>query len=291
MTGFHRPVLLSEVISAFEPLPGKTIIDATVGGAGHAKEMVRRGANVLGIDADPDAVKRAMQELNQVPGGTWKIVQGNFRDLKEIVAKVKLHSIDGILMDLGVSSFQIDNPNKGFRYLDEATKLDMRFDPSVGQTAGDILAQKSCDELYEIFSYYGEEKRARAISMAIVRARAVNQIEYAGQLTDLIGRLVSPQEKVGTMARIFQALRIAVNDELGSLKKGLSDANDLLKINGIICIISFHSLEDRIVKLYFRQSNNLVEITKKPITASQAEIEENSRSRSAKLRIAMKEFL
>jgi 16S rRNA (cytosine1402-N4)-methyltransferase len=191
-------------------------------------------------------------------------------------------------MDLGVSSYQINNPEKGFRYLERNAKLDMRFDPSSVQTAADILNTASCAELYEIFSKYGEEKRSRAIAAFIVSTRTVSPIETAGNLTDLIDKSVGNGEKIATTARIFQALRIRVNDELASLRNGLADARDLLAKDGKLAVISFHSLEDRIVKLTFRQANDLIELNKKPIEATENEVRDNKRSRSAKLRIAVK---
>lgn len=259
----HVPVLLREAVDGLDVKPGGKYIDATFGAGGHAAEIEKRGGNVLSIDADPEAHAQ---------------VTGNFRDIEKIAKENGFERVDGVLFDLGVSSMQLDSPERGFSYRFNGP-LDSRLDPTRGQTAADIINTYSEGELYEIFARLGEENNARAIARAIVRARGVEKITTTEKLVKVIG------ESQPVLSRIFQALRITVNDELGALREGLSSAGKLLINGGRLVVISFHSLEDRIVKQYMRNSDWRV-LTKKPITASNDEVIANPRSRSAKLRIA-----
>jgi len=257
--------MVEEVLEGLQVAPGKRFIDATYGGGGHASEIVRRGGEVLGIDVDPDTGPHA--------------VHGNFRNIEEIAKKEGFSEVDGILFDLGVSSHQLDTGDRGFSYRFVDAPLDLRFNQNEGETAAELLKRVSEDELYEILATFGEEEHSRAIATAIVRARRVSPVRTTGDLLKIIGKK--------TASQVFQALRIVVNDELNALKEGLHGAKDLLKPNGRLAVISFHSLEDRIVKLYFKTDAWKL-ITKKPIVPGHEEIKVNKRARSAKLRIAEK---
>lgn len=258
----HIPVLRKEAIEGLLVAPGKRFIDATYGGGGHSGEIKMRGGEVLGIDADPDT----------------DAVHGNFRDIVKIASEYGFTKVDGILFDLGVSSHQFDTPERGFSFRFPDQPLDMRMS-GTGETAGELLARVTENELYEIFAKFSEVESSRAIAHAIVGTRKVSPINSTGDLLQIVGKQHAPQ--------IFQALRIAVNDELNALKEGLEGAKVLLKPGGRLVVISFHSLEDRIVK-QFLKSDGWKLITKKPVTPGEAEITENARSRSAKLRIAEK---
>jgi 16S rRNA (cytosine1402-N4)-methyltransferase len=257
----HIPVLLNEAVAGLKVAPGKRFIDATYGGGGHAREIERLGGRVLGIDTDPDT----------------KAIHGNFRDIEEIAKKNGFVTVDGILFDLGVSSHQLDTPERGFSYRFADAPLDLRLNQHEGMTAAQYLKNVSEDQLYETLATYSEEEHSRAIAHAIILARRVSDIKTTGDLLNIVGRKSAP--------RIFQALRIVVNDEIGVLKKGLEGAKKLLIPGGRLVVISFHSLEDRMVKLFMREDGWKV-ITKKPITPDARELMENKRSRSAKLRIA-----
>lgn len=272
MSQYHTPIMVQEVTDGLQAAPGKRFIDATIGGGGHTKEIVKRGGIVLGIDTDKDAV-----EENK--GMEWKVVQGNFRNIEKIAKENGFEAVDGILFDLGVSSHQLDTAKRGFSYRFEEAPLDLRLNQNEGITAAEYLQEVTEQELYEILATFGEEEHSRAIATAIVRARRVNPIKTTGDLLHIVGKKAASQ--------IFQALRIAVNDELNALKEGLTGAKELVKPGGRLVVISFHSLEDRIVKLYFKTDAWKL-ITKKPVIASEEEIKSNKRSRSAKLRIAEK---
>jgi len=257
--------MVEEVASGLQVAPGKRFIDATYGGGGHASEIVRRGGEVFGIDADPDTGPHA--------------VHGNFRNIEKIAKEHGFDTVDGILFDLGVSSHQLDTPERGFSYRFGDAPLDLRLNQNKGETAAELLAKVSEGDLYEILATFGEEEHSRAIATAIVRARRVSPIRTTGDLLQFVDTR-SP-------SRVFQALRIAVNDELNALKEGLQGAKNLLKPGGRLAVISFHSLEDRIVKQFVKTDAWKV-ITKKPIVPHHEEIVRNKRARSAKLRIAEK---
>jgi 16S rRNA (cytosine1402-N4)-methyltransferase len=262
---YHTPVMVEEVVSGLQVAPGKRFIDATYGGGGHASEIVRRGGEVLGIDVDPDTGPHA--------------VHGNFRNIERIAKKNGFDKVDGILFDLGVSSHQLDTPERGFSYRFGNAPLDLRMNQGEGRTAAELLQKVTEQELYEILATFGEEEHSRAIASSIVRARHVSPVRSTGDLLKFVEKR--------SASRMFQALRIVVNDELNALKEGLSGAKNLLKPGGRLVVISFHSLEDRIVKLSLKTDAWKL-ITKKPIVAGDIERRANSRSQSAKLRIAEK---
>lgn len=286
MSDYHTPVLITEVIKALEIAKGKKYIDATLGGAGHTEEILKRGGTVLGIDTDTDAIDEAKQRLQEYTGYT--LVQGNFRDIGTIAKEHEFLHIDGILFDLGVSSHQLDTPERGFSYRFTDAPLDLRLSQEYGDTAAQLVNQATEDELYECIATYGEEQLARPIARALCSARSIKKIEKVQDVVRIIEELAGSREHATPiLSRVFQALRIAVNDELKSLKSALEQSKDILKPEGRLVVISFHSLEDRIVKQYMR-SNGWEAITKHPIVPSEREVYENKRSRSAKLRIAKK---
>ena len=289
----HVPVLLKESIEALTVIPGQRYIDATVGAGGHAREIIHAGGILLGIDQDENALEIARATLEDGTNtkestSSWKLIHGNFKDIETLAKKEEFTDVDGILFDLGVSSMQLDTPKRGFSYRFTDAPLDLRMDASGGDTAAQLVNRVGQEELYDIFSTYGEEQLARKLADAAVRARAVKRIQTVGDLIDIV-KTVAPNEgmRYGVLSRVFQGIRIAVNDELGSLKKGLNGAQRLLAPGGRLVVISFHSLEDRMVKQYMRQSGWEI-VTRHPIRPTDTEMYENSRSRSAKMRVAIK---
>ncbi len=284
----HIPVLTRQVLDWLSPVPDGRYIDATLGGGGHAVEIVRSGGKVLGIDQDLDAiefVKKSKQDL--IKSNKLLIFKGNFRDIKQIATENKFGEVQGILFDLGVSSHQLDDGIRGFS-LKKNAALDMRMDAGTQILAKDIVNTYSKEELTDIFLRYGEEENAKRIAQEIVDARHSSKIETTQDLATVVNRVVVGGGKIHPATRVFQALRIEVNGELTSLQKGIRDAFDLLLPGGKMVVISFHSLEDRIVKRTFSEW----EIkgwgsikTKKPIMAEPDEVAKNPRARSAKLRI------
>jgi 16S rRNA (cytosine1402-N4)-methyltransferase len=276
----HHSVMPLEVLEALRPAPGKVFVDGTLGGAGHARLLLEAGASVIGVDQDPFALERAraMQLQNLT------VVQGNFRDLETLVTE----PVDGVLLDLGVSSFQLDDDARGFSYHADAP-LDMRMSQS-GDSAADVVNTLEQEELARIIYEYGEERHSRRIARAIVEARAKQPIETTAQLSEVIRRGYPGGHARGVhpARRSFQALRIYVNDELGALEEGLRAAVNVLKPGARLAVISFHSLEDRIVKRFVRDHAQLEALTKKPLEPSGAELARNPRARSAKLRVAQK---
>lgn len=289
MSQNHIPVLPREVIEALSVEEGKRYIDATVGAGGHSAEIVKRGGMVLGIDQDTRALTLAKERLEKEnQANHWTLAHGNFRDIGDIAKEHGFTGIDGILFDLGVSSMQLDAPDRGISYRFTDAPLDVRMDMSGGDTAAQLVNRCSESELYDIFSTYGEEQLARPIAHAFVSARAVNPITTVGDVVRIVESVVPGEiERHGVLSRVFQGMRIAVNDELGSLKEGLAQAGGLLAPGGKLVVISFHSLEDRIVKLYMKKGGWDV-VTAHPIRPAEDETTANRRSRSAKLRIAIK---
>lgn len=287
----HIPVLSSEAIAALLVKPNTWYVDATLGGGGYTVELLKKDARVLGIDADKDAIEstreRIQNELVQKKEGIhWLLHHGNNRHIVEICKEYKIMP-RGIVFDLGVSSFQLDTPQKGFSFRFKDAPLDLRLDQTQGENASTIIQTYSREDLYEIFTTYGEEERARTITDAIVSARRVKPIKTTGQLFALIEQKVQKGLVDEISARIFQALRIEVNDELGSLKQALEGSFEVLPKGGRLAVVSFHSLEDRIVKRVLKTRGWKV-IHKEPIRPSDDELEKNRRSRSAKLRIGEK---
>lgn len=291
MSTFHVPVMLEEVIEALKTIPRKRYIDATVGGGGHAWEIVKRGGVLIGIDADYEAIEFTRRKLEVGSGkleriGSWKLVRGDFRDIEKIAREHGFDKVSGILFDLGVSSYQLDTPGRGFSYRFTDAPLDARFDPSGGETAAQLVNRASEDELYDILATLSEEQLARPIARAIFSTRAVKRITSVGELVRIVESVGGKREKLpAVLSRVFQALRMAVNDELGALKQGLVGSQNLLVPGGRLVVISFHSLEDRLVKR-FMISGAWKVITKHPILPSRQEVRRNPRARSAKLRIA-----
>lgn len=293
MSEYHRPVLVNEVLAALRVVSGAKYIDATVGGGGHGIEIVRRGGVLLGIDVDREAIEHARIEFEiqcseLKEGRDWTLVQGNFRDIQGIAKEHGFAQVAGVLFDLGVSSHQLDTAGRGFSYRWQEAPLDLRLDQSQGLTAAELIKKLDENELYEILAKFGEEKLARPIAAAIGRARHLKEIKTTGDLREAIATVVKrSKEETGVLARVFQALRIAVNDEIEVLREGLEGAKKVLGRGGRLVVISFHSLEDRAVKQFMRSSTWKL-INKKPIEASYGEIMVNPRARSAKLRIAEK---
>ena len=274
----HQPVMLSEALDLLNVQPGGVYVDATFGGGGHTRGIVERGGQVLALDQDPDAHKRA----ERLGGVAIRFVKANFRDLEAVLASQGSPPVNGILADLGVSSFHFDDPARGFSYQQEGP-LDMRMGDS-GPTAAEIVNTLPEEELANIIWRYGEERQSRRIARAIVAARAQAPIETTTQLAEIIRRAVGFRKAGHPARRTFQALRIYVNDELGALTELLEAAGRVLAPGGRLVVISFHSLEDRIVKHFLREDPRFRVLTKKPLVASAAEQEKNPRSRSAKLR-------
>ncbi len=313
MRQFHQPVLTDEVIHYLRPQPGGKFIDATLGGGGHTQNILQRvlpGGKVLGIDLDPIAIHAAIQAI-QPNKNNLIIVQDNFKNINKIANVHQFTKIDGILLDLGLSSGQLSDQKRGFSFLAEGS-LDMRFGGSgqSGLTAQDILNQSSQSDLIDIFKTYGEERLAGPISKKIVEVRQTRPLTTPAQLVEIVSeiyrRYYRGQSKINPATKVFQALRIAVNDELNNLREVLPPAVKLLRRGGRLAIISYHSLEDRLVKDFFRQESrdcicpaeipvcrcghrrSLKIITKKPVIPNPQELLTNPRARSAKLRVAEK---
>jgi 16S rRNA (cytosine1402-N4)-methyltransferase len=293
MSNYHIPVLLNEVINGFSIKPDKRFIDCTMGGGGHTEEILKNGGKVLAIDQDDDAIEEVTKRLQNYINTDKLIVQkGNFKNLKEIAVTNNFTKVDGILFDLGVSTHQLEKSERGFSFNSDAP-LDMRMDRSKTVTASDLVNGLNKGELYELFTKLGEEHYARPIAEAIVRARSIKPITKCNELANVIltVRKRSGKDRTHPATRIFQALRIAVNDELNVLREVLPDTLELVKKDGKIIVISFHSLEDRIVKQFFIQEEVkgvLVREPEKPIGPTEEEVNINPRARSAKLRIARK---
>ncbi len=293
MDNYHKSVLRDEVLQILRvSIQGNWFLDATLGDGGYALEILKRGGKIFGVDVDPQALERAKGRLQGAGYSEqdFKLIQGNFRDIDNLLQTDAEIKFAGAILDLGVSSLQLEIPERGFSFA-KAGLLDMRMDPSLEVRALDLINGLNKGELYELFDKYGEEKFAKSIADFVVFARSIKRIETTKELADLVVKVYQKKgyrEKIHPATRVFQALRIAVNDELNVLEEGLPKILGKIKKDGFILVISFHSLEDRIVKNTFRkwQKLGLGEIlTKKPITSDKAEVEQNPRSRSAKLRV------
>ena len=286
----HVPVLLQEVLVYLKPEPKKVFIDGTVGQGGHALELIKRvlpEGRLLAIDRDPHNLAIARNRLADYTDAVI-FVCDSFANIKESPYVSKFLQVDGILLDLGFSSYHIQDPTRGFSFMAEGL-LDMRYNPSEHvESAADIVNTWSEEELAKIFRQYGEEAKARPIAQAIIRARKQEEIKTTTQLAAVVEQVVKRRGKVHPATKVFQALRIAVNDELGEIERALPDMVDLLKPGGRLAIISFHSLEDRIIKQFFKQHPDLEVLTKRPIGPTEEEVRANPRARSAKLRVAQK---
>lgn len=299
MNRFHTPVLLKEVLDFLRVKKGSKYIDATLGGGGHTIQILERGGILLGIDCDQDAIDYTRRKW-KVESRKWKIQEknltlalGNFKDIDKIALLKSFSKVSAVLFDLGVSSHQLEKSERGFSYL-KTGPLDMRMDKELRVKAADLLSILTKGELYELFSKLGEERFAWIISNGIVRTRGIKPIKTTKDLVILIEEALGKKGQTSVLRRgliakrVFQALRIAVNDELNNLKEALPKAYTLLEGGGRLMVISFHSLEDRIVKNAFKdlKLKNIGKIiTKKPVVPSIEEITKNSRSKSAKLRV------
>lgn len=319
----HRPVLADEVLAGLNVQPGGRFIDGTLGGGGHTQLLLQQsrstrrrahrdsradgdaGGQVLGLDVDPAAIRRVRKRFpGEISAGRLSVAQAPFDQMDRIARQRGFTGVDGILLDLGLSSFQLDTPARGFAFRHDGP-LDMRFDPSTGSSAAELINNSSWEEIADILYQYGEERQSRSIARAIVASRPVST---TAELADIVCRTLRSRgrQRIHPATRTFQALRIAVNDELGQLARAMSQIPALLRPTGRVAIISFHSLEDRLVKEWMRDNARrfrpdptlpaggqeqipvLAVCNKKPIVPAAAEIEENPRSRSARLRIAEK---
>lgn len=287
MSEYHVPVLLEPIIEAFNPSEEKIFLDCTFGGGGHSRALLDKGAQVIGIDQDEDAIQNAQSLLNTYQN--LQLIHDNFSHLEVIAKKYHFGTFDGILFDLGVSSWQLDTQDRGFSF-NKPAQLDMRMSKEQGVMAKDLIAALGVSELTKLFQLYGGEPRAKKIAQKIVTDRTKAPITTTTQLSQLVERIYQGQRgKIHPATKVFQALRIAVNDELNVIKDVLPVAVELLKPNGLCGIISFHEGEDRIIKTYFKEQSELGRLelcTPKPIVARDEEVARNIRSRSAKLRIA-----
>lgn len=306
----HKSVMAAEVLEYLEPRPGSICLDGTLGGGGHAAMILKASGpdgRLIGLDRDEDALKAAGGFLRQF-GERATLVHEDFRDLKAVLERLGIEKIDGMVLDVGVSSYQLESPERGFSFMRDAI-LDMRMDRSRGVTARDLVNTLDVEELTRIFREYGEEREARRIARAIERRRGEKPVETTGELAEIVAAAVPVRFRARSIhpaTRVFQALRIAVNDELEGLKQGIADGFDVLASGGRMVVISFHSLEDRIVKNAFRgfatgcicpprapkcmcgRTPEARLLTKKAVKPSLQEVETNPRARSARLRAVMK---
>ncbi|MBN1910844.1 MAG: 16S rRNA (cytosine(1402)-N(4))-methyltransferase RsmH [Pirellulales bacterium] len=289
VSSVHVPVLAEEVLQWLEPRPGSVVVDGTLGGGGHTRllaQQVGDAGSVIAIDRDPAAIDLAEQRLAGLP---VRLVQANYRDLPEVLKALEIETVDAILLDLGLSSDQLADPKRGFSFSGTGT-LDLRFDPTAGEPTWRWLNRLGPTDLATILRTYGEERFSRRIASAIVERRQSPKgpIRTAAELAELIRRCVPSggHDRIDPATRTFQALRIASNEELKSLEIALRRLPECLKPDGRLAVISFHSLEDRRAKAAFRDDPRWETLTKKPIRPTDAEIESNPRSRSAKLRVA-----
>jgi 16S rRNA (cytosine1402-N4)-methyltransferase len=282
----HRPVLLDEVLEWLAPRPGAVIVDGTVGAGGHAAALALKVGDtgrVIGLDRDPEMLALAGQATAGLP---VTLRQRPYSETAEVLDELGIGPVDGIVLDLGLSSDQLAWEHRGFSFSREGP-LDMRFDPNVKPSAADIINTYRETDLADLFYQLGEERHSRRVARRIVEARRLGPITTTSQLADLVRRSIPGKwGPIDPATRVFQALRIAVNDELGHLDTILEQVSDLLKPGGRVAIISFHSLEDRRVKVSFRANPALTVLTRKPLTASTEEIQRNPRARSAKMRVA-----
>lgn len=301
MTEYHTPVLAEEVGAFLRPAPGLLFLDGTLGGGGHSEVFLKAGASVIALDRDGDAIAFAAERLAPY-GGRFRAIQANYADAGSILDRIGVSEIGGALIDIGVSSHQLDDGARGFSILHDGP-LDMRMGPDAPQTAADIINTADPAELIRIFRDYGEERAASRIARHLVEIRKLRPFETTGQLADAISQVVPRTGKRHPATRVFQALRIEVNDELGALERGLESIGQCLARGARFGVITFHSLEDRMVKHWFRhRSTEWIDrpewpeprrnpdrifrlLTPHPIDPCPDEVEANPRARSAKLRV------
>lgn len=301
-------MLLAECLDGLAVRPGGRYIDGTLGGGGHTEAILQHSApdgRVLGLDTDPAAIHRVAERLGrEVAQGRLLLAHATFDQMAAVATQHAFAPVDGILLDLGLSSFQLETPERGFAFAQNGP-LDMRFDPTRGESAADLLNRRDAEEIADLIYLYGEERMSRRIARLVVENRPITT---TGQLAALVERAVGGRkgQRIHPATRTFQAMRIAVNDELGQLERVLAHSLDLLTSGGRLAVISFHSLEDRIVKLWMRdeaadytpdptsiygrrdRTPRLSILTRRPLVASDEENSRNPRSRSAKLRVAEK---
>ena len=305
MEFIHKPVMLEEAINGLNIKENGIYVDGTLGGAGHSREIVKKLSEnglLIGIDRDQEALTAAKEKLKDY--SNIRYIHGNHDDIENLLNEIGINKVDGILLDLGVSSYQLDERSRGFSYMGESM-LDMRMDKSQELTARDVVNNYSEQQLINILTEYGEEKFARNIVRNIVKQREQKPIETTLELVEIIRRSIpiSKQKDGHPAKRTFQAIRIEVNDEIKPLANTIKQSINMLKPGGRLCVITFHSLEDRLVKKSFQEAEGICTcpsdlpycvcgcqklgrvITKKPILATDEELENNSRSKSAKLRI------
>jgi 16S rRNA (cytosine1402-N4)-methyltransferase len=303
----HVPVLLNEVVEALRPTGGERYLDGTFGAGGYTRALLDKAdCQVIALDRDPDAIA-AGQALAERHPSRLLLIEGRFGDMAELLEAEGVREVDGVTLDLGVSSMQFDRPERGFSFR-ASGPLDMRMEKR-GASAADLVNEADEAELADIFWRYGEERRSRRVARAIVEQRKQKPIETTGELAEIVRRAVGPSAKDESdpATRVFQALRIAVNDELGELQRGLAAAEQVLAPGGRLAVVSFHSLEDRAVKEFVRarsgrtpapsrhapprrapQAATLRDLTRRPVVPSDAEVAANPRARSARLRVAEK---
>lgn len=290
MEGYHRPVLLKEILAALQVKKDRWYLDCTLGDGGHSLEILKQGGRVVGLDVDPEVLERVSNRF-EIEKSRFKLIRGNFRDIKNLLylqTDTANQKFAGAIFDLGVSSLQLMSPERGFSFR-KSGPLDMRMDPTLEVMALDLLKVLTRKELYELFHNLGEEKYSWHLANTLVRAREVKPITNTLELAEIVEKAIGgKREKIHPATKVFQALRIAVNNELGALEEGLRQVIDLIEKQGCIVVISFHSLEDRVVKNTFKswefEGTGQV-LTKKPVVPTEMEIVSNPRARSAKMRV------
>jgi len=291
----HCPVLLEEVIGYLSPKQGDTVIDATLGGGGHSSEILKRilpDGKIIAVDRDKEAIERNAIKFREYKENII-LVNEDFRDIDRIMEISGEKMVNGVIFDLGMSSFQVDDEERGFSFMKDGP-LDMRYNPDKGLSAADVVNDFGKEEIEDIIRKYGEERHAKHLANVICSERRKNRIRTTKDLSDIIFKAVGrkyKRQRINPACRTFQGLRIFVNDELGAEEEALKGASRYLAPGGRMCVISFHSLEDRIAKNVFKDMAGRAEvsiITKKPVTPSRKETLENPRARSAKLRVVEK---
>jgi 16S rRNA (cytosine1402-N4)-methyltransferase len=304
---YHQPVLLAEVLNYLRPGRGKIFLDGTIGGGGHTRAFLEAGAEVIGVDQDPDAISESMSLLADF-GSRLTLIRSNFAESTRYLTEMGISGFDGVLIDLGISSHQLNTPQRGFSF-QQSGPLDMRMGPSVPRKASDLVNYAPEAELIRIFRDYGEEPAARRVAAEIVRTRVSHPFSTTAELARAVEAVLPRRGPRHPATRIFQALRIAVNDELGTIERALPLLAEQVKPGGRFAVISFHSLEDRLVKQFFRKvtqewvdrpewsepkpnpSFGFRLITSRPVEPGEQELAGNPRSRSAKLRVIERNLL
>ncbi len=301
---YHKSVLAQQVLDAMQPVAGKQIFDGTLGGGGHSEMLLDYGAHVIGCDQDSEALDHASQKLERF-GDRFLPVKGNFKDMDRLLGEMGVDSVDGILLDLGVSSRQLDRPERGFSFQKDGP-LDMRMNSDAEISAKELVNGLDEGELVKMFFDYGQESRSRKVAAAIVEARKTKEICTTRELSDIVAAVIPRTGPKNPATKVFQALRIAVNKEMECLEAGIEKAVNLLSVGGVLAVISFHSLEDRKVKRFLRHRSNpsldrpewpeprvnpdycLRLPSRRAIMPMEEEVKVNPRARSARLRVAVK---